>query len=876
MAADEWLLLIEGSKYAWGTGGVFSISSYSDEATPPAGTTIKRGYLQPIRSVISERLRPLDGNVEVSALDFVVHDTDGSGTDQFTRTLDESALTFLTTSVLTSDTSIVVANGAAITSFPTDVWVNREAMRVSARAGNTLFVTRGYYGTAAEAIEVDAAQALQPELFAYPCTLRGRRARLYRVSGTTATLRWVGYVKNGPIVAANGASFVVQCAHAWEQEAAGVWGSPQPACTLAGYDSAAVVFIVENGDKSKVVYSNPTSYQAIVHPSRNAAVYSSLGLLKLRLGSMGATNVFVLSTDTGGELLISVRFNTGGGAFTLGRAVLLYGGEEFVATSSENSGIVEHVWRVAVADRGALVRTGFALGGDDRATVIRPHVGMLDGTWAPYAGSRSGVSITPVLVGELADDGLLELDPTGQSAPGPNPNDTTFAVHPDLSGAFTFRGFSRVLSKDPNAAPEPIAWGAHRAGLPIGDALPMRSAVRIDAEHWLDGVRALLDDDGPATSGSDARNWSWSNYDATRARSGSGAVSYRTAGNTTVGEFVAEESKLRGCCVTVGADAKLSIIDLRSPTLTETPAATITVRDWVAGSTQSVAPSGDGLVTDVVFETPLRTMTLRDAVALGRYGTQNTLRVASQSTRYDPRIASDPIGYSLEALGRLLGQWRDELFIYTGTVPADRYLSSCTLGAVVSFESNNAPNFRGGSKFSGSNAKRAVVVGRREDPASNTLELELLALPTVYGFAPSARVASIAGAKITLAGGYLGASGDYAGSTLAGYQGTANDYGASWFAAGYVCELVLRDTATHTADSFTISSVNPATREITATAALPTVPTNWATAVAGGAIVDVVFTSFGSTISTQRLFAVVADESTRKVAGSGSPRKWAP
>ena len=874
MSADEWLLLIEGSRYAWGTGGVSSISSYSDAA--PTGTTIKRGYLQPIRSVISERLRPLDGNVEVSALDFVVHDTDGSGTDQFTRALDESALTFLTAPVLTSDTSITVANGAAITSFPTDVWINRECMRVTARAGNTLFVTRGYYGTAAEAIEVDAAQALQPELLAYPCTLRGRRARLYRVSGTTATLRWIGYVKNGPIVAANGASFVVQCAHVWEQEAASVWGNPRASAALTGYDSAAVMFIVENDNKSAVAYSTPPTYRAYVHTSRREAMNAALRRVATQLTSLGATSVFYTATDTGGEMLVVLRFGT----FTLGRATLRYGGEEYTATSSDNSGVREHVWRIAVPDRGALVRTGFALGGDDRATVIRPHVGLTTTSWAAIAGSRSGVSITPVLVGELADDALLELDPTGQSTPGPVTNDSTFtSLAGGAAGATTFRAFARVIQRDPTARPEPISWEAHRAGLPIAEALPLYSAVRIDAEHWLDACRSLLEDDTYATSGSDSRNWSWSGYDAARAasRDDLGPVTYRTSGNVTVGDHIAGEARLRGGCVTVGSDARLGIIDLRSPTLTETPAATITVRDWVAGSTQSVAPSGDGLVTDVVFETPLRTMTLRDAVALGRYGTQSLLKVSTQSTRQDPRIADDPIGYSMLALGKLLGRWRDELFIYTGTVPADRYLSSCTLGAVVSFESNNAPNFRGGSKFSGSNAKRAVVVGRHEDPATNTLELELLALPVVYGFAPSARVSSIVGAKITLATGYLsGSATDYSGSNIAGYQGTANDGGASWFAAGYVCDLVLRDSATHTVDSFTVSSVNPATREITATAALPTVPTNWATLVAGGAIVDVVFASFGSTISTQRLFAVVADESTRKVSGSGTPRKWAP
>jgi len=875
VSADEWLLLVEGSRYAWGTGGVFSVSSYSDGAAP-LGIAIKRGYLQPVRSVISERLRPLDGNVEVSALDFIVHDTDGSGTDQFTRTLDESALTFLTAPVLVGDTSITVANGGAIASFPTFVWINRECMRVFARAGNVLQVDRGYFGTKAEAIEVDAAQALQPELFAYPCTLRGRRARLYRVNGIAATLRWLGYVRSGPVVAANGASFVLQCAHAWEQEAASVWGNPRPSATLTGYDSAAIAIVVENDNRSAVAYSAPPTYKAYVHQSRQAAVNAALARLATQLTSLGATNVFYAATDTGGELLVSLRFAT----FTLGRATLRYGGEEVVATSSDNSGTREHVWRVSVPDRGALVRTGFALGGDDRATVIRPHVGLTTTSWAAIAGSRAGVSITPVLVGELGDDALLELDPTGQSTPGVVTNDATFTQLGATvsSGATTFRAFSRVIQRDPTARPQPIAWDAHRAGLPIAEALPLYSAVRIDAEHWLDACRSLLEDDSYATSGSDSRNWSWTGYDSARAasRDDLGPVTYRTSGNVTVGEHVAGEARLRGCCVTVGSDARLGIIDLRSPTLTETPAATITVRDWVAGSVQSVAPSGDGLVTDVAFETPLRTMTLRDAVALGRYGTQSLLKVSTQSTRQDPRIVDDPIGYSLLALGKILGRWRDELFIYTGSVPADRFLSSCTLGAIVAFESSNAPNFRGTSKFSGANAKRAVIIGRHEDPATNTLELELLALPIVYGFAPAARVESISGAVIQLAGAYAGTISDYSGSSETGYDGVADDRGAGWFAAGYVCELVLRDTATHTAQTFTVASNSTGSATVTATAAIPTSPTNWAAIIAGGAIVDVVFTSLGSTVTAQRLFAVVADETTRTVAGSGPPRKWAP
>ncbi len=871
--SGEWLLVIEGSKHAWGTGGVTTVLSYSDGAAP-TGTSIKRGYLSPAIPVISERLRPLDGRVEVSALDFSLHDTDGSVTDQFTRALEDSALTFLTASVLPADTSITVANGAAITSFPTDVWINRECMQVHSRAGNTLFVNRGRYGTVAEAIEVDATIALRPELLAYPCTLRGRRARLYRVNSTTATLRWVGYVRNGPVVAQNGASYVVQCVHAWDQEASSTWGSPQPAATLSGYDAAAVAFIVENADKSKVAYSTQPTYKAYVYPTRKSAVEAALVRLKAQLASLGATNPFAVVSETGGELLITVRFES----FTLGTASLRYGSELFAAQSTENSGVVEHVFRATVQDQGALVRAGFALGGDDRATTIRAHVGLLAGTWSPVTGSRSGVVLTPVLVGELDDGAMLELDPTGQSTPGPNAADSTFTITAASTGVATFRGFARILSKDPLVEPEPITWEAHRAGLPIPAALPLRSALRVDGEHWLDAIRSVLEDNSLATAGSDSRNWGWSGYDAAHAASRDelGAVQYRTSGSTTIGELVAEEAKLRGCCVTVGADALLSIIDLRSPTLTETPAATITARDWIASQPQGMGPSGDGLVTDVELSTPLRTMSLRDAVALGRYGTQTLLKVASQSLRRDPRIVTDPIGYSMTALGKLLGRWRDELQVYTGSVPASRFLSSCTLGAVVLFESRNAPNRAGGSGFTGSNAKRAVVIGRAEDPATNALSLELLALPVVYGFAPCARVASISGATLTLASGYAGASGDYAGSSLLGYAKTAGDKGAGWFAPGFVCELVLRDTAAFTIEKYTVDSVDTAAGTITMTSSIGAVSPNWP-ALASSGIVDVIFTSYGSTVTAQRLFAAVADESTRVIdSTTDRPRKWAP
>ena len=163
---------------------------------------------------------------------------------------------------------------------------------------------------------------------------------------------------------------------------------------------------------------------------------------------------------------------------------------------------------------------------------------------------------------------------------------------------------------------------------------------------------------------------------------------------------------------------------MRAPSPAETPSAALTLGDLVAGSRAGYAPSEDGLVTDVVFETPLRTLTLRDAVAVGRYRTQRAITVSSQSTRQDPRVVADPIGYAMLACGKLLGRWRNELWTHSLTVIASQFASTCTLGAVVSFESYSTPNRAGSRGFTGASARKGVVIGRTQELSTGTLTLD--------------------------------------------------------------------------------------------------------------------------------------------------------
>lgn len=870
---SDYALVIEGSPLVFTTAGVSTVSSYTDAV--PTGATVAQ-ILGPVEGTLSERLRPLDGDCEISALDFVLHDSDGTITDLFTRSLESTSLAYLTVSVTASASTATVNSAAALGSLPRDVWVGDECWSVtSIAAGNTVNVTRARYGSPQGVIEVNADRAELPELFSYPCWMRGRRAKLYRVTGTSASLMWVGYVSHGPALAENGGSYTVSCVSSWEQESRATWGSPQPAATLSGYDASAIIFTVWNDSRSIQVSSGFVDYKAHVFRTRQAAVNASLERLETLLAAAGATNVIADARDTGTDLFITVQFQT----VSKGEAALLIGGEAYPATSTDSSGYVEHIWRVPLSDGGAIVRAGFALGSDQRATTITPHAGIAGSAWTAIAGTRDGTRLTPVLTGDLGDDSFLELDPSSQADPGIEFNDSTFTTlgNDTSAGVTTFHGFARVVSRDP--AVRPVAedrYSTARRGLPILEALPLRSELRVTSEHWLEAIRAIVEDGTYATSGSDSRNWGWSGYAATlrRSRDDLGVVEYRTGGSVTVGEFITGEAKLRGCCVGVDANGKLTIVDVRAPSPAETPAAAITLGDLVAGSRAGYAPSEDGLVTDVVFETPLRTLTLRDAVAVGRYRTQRAITVSSQSTRQDPRVVADPIGYAMLACGKLLGRWRNELWTHSLTVIASQFASTCTLGAVVSFESYSTPDRAGSRGFTGASARKGVVIGRTQELSTGTLTLEVLEMPNAYGFAPCARVASISGKTLTLASAYAGNAGDYAGSGLTGYAKTASDKGAGWFAAGDKVQLVLRNTATHTVESYTVASVNTAAGTIELTANVAIAPTDWITLAGGAQPVDVVFDGWATAVSAQRVFAAVGDESTRLIASTSANVRW--
>lgn len=188
-----WFLVFDGCPYAFGTEGVTnaSLSSWPPDVDP--NVTILPGVLDRPTGELNERLRPTEGDCDVSPLSFVLHDIAAAGYDRIiTRlfTTDRGASQadgFVSETALPGDATLAITLNTALPSLPCYAWVNRECvMIVSASATPGRYnVTRARFGTVARTIVVNADDGIIPELsFTYPGATRSR-CTLYRVTEQT-------------------------------------------------------------------------------------------------------------------------------------------------------------------------------------------------------------------------------------------------------------------------------------------------------------------------------------------------------------------------------------------------------------------------------------------------------------------------------------------------------------------------------------------------------------------------------------------------------------------------------------------------------------------------------------------------------------------
>ncbi len=869
-----WALRIDGLPYLLCTKGVTSITTWSDGDDP--GQTIAEDTLEPVEGELSERLRPLEGQVDVSALSFVVHDLPlGSAqyglSDLFTRRINDLSSTYLTASATAAATTFTVASSAIFTSLPRKAWINAEVVEVTAApTATSITVTRAQYGTRAKAITASAATAVLPEIYLTCPWITRRRAVLYRVRGTTATVRWIGYCDHAPRLNEDGASWTISATWAGQREMDVRLVSEEGGARTFGYDERALLMtITRDGDGSLIATGQRGGTTGHIFATLDECARAVSARLRARLAAtFGVTHATANISFVGSRLSLTVTAQ-GVSPFRLTMSI----GDTSVQGTSADTGTHQRCQvYLDSPDLGGLAYLGYTT--DDststlslnRYTVIATAADFPTdaASWSTYVSATAvPVQVTPILTAEYDEQTRLVLDPRYQATPPTiTVNDTT--VNPPST---TFKGSVYLRPNDAAARYVP-SWGTQIPSQRMRGIFVFRREYFVDSEHWLYALRWVLGSTVTSPE-SDQRNWDWSNQARIAGYTGGGAataVRWRVDSSRTFGDFVADECLLRGATLSV-REGKIVVDALRPPTAAEAVVATITPAEIEAGRLPQWEDWEDGLRTSVTIVSPLREVTVVDKVAQMRHGDTASLRLRAEGLREDTRALTDPVAYARDIAMRPLRLFSDPTYLVRLPV-TNALVDTLHLGDMIEITQAVLPDMMGGR---GMSAVRGQIIGLTEGLRDGSLLVEALVWPIEYGYAPCVRVASISGATLTISTNYAGSAGDYSGSTLSGYDGIASDGGASRFAAGDVVQLVQRDTGSHVVEAATVASVNPSGPTITLTAA-PTAA--WSTYP----IVDLRFAAYATSTSTQRAaYAYVCSTAAPQVIDGTTDRgrHWA-
>lgn len=502
-----------------------------------------------------------------------------------------------------------------------------------------------------------------------------------------------------------------------------------------------------------------------------------------------------------------------------------------------------------VADEwaGLTVRIVSGTGAGQRAVVLTNDATSLtiDSTWtAPDATSR--YAIQGAIRGPAARGTCVFLDKT------------TGRPRPPVQGV---RGLTGT-SGNP--------FGANVTLLDRRVELLLSAIVR--TTHWAYGMRAVIDSSLVAGD-IDPRNFVWTTLPDTVAYVEGDAADrlWYVDGTKTLSDLTEHTMIAEGVVPTVRDGGRVTLAPVRWPTPTETPTAVYSAADLVAGTGVEWQAVPESVTNVARLKTSSYELVVRDARSVGRYGAARPIDIELDGLRPGSLLATDPRVAGARLLSRLVQIWGDPIALVRWVVPsvlADQVYP----GAIVELSDDVAPDGLGAR---GLDARRLWVVSRAVDLRSHRTTLEALAMPVAYAYGPAVRVASISGAVVTAASGYV-LAGSLNATDYAGLGGT--DRGVSRFVPGDEVMLVLRDVTSVGELAATVASVNAGAGTITLTASVSTSPTDWPALAASG-IVDLVYAPYTTVAPEQQGYAVVGGGSAEygDIDSTGdATRRWAP
>lgn len=845
MSVAGWALTIAGVPYIFTTSNMGSLTSSSALWWGgETGVSYADGWLTWPRGTISERAKPLEGELDVSPMSFELHDaaTSAGGSPLLTglagKDAANTASTPLASTITATATSATVGDGGLF-SAPCFAWIEGEAVRVSSVAGNVLTIVRGRLGTKATAHTVDAGAGRFPEAFVgVPWTTR-RKVHLWRVDAGAATLVWSGYAVRAPKLADDGARFAIDCDPLWTVQAANPVGSGLGSTRFAGYSdgrsraSTAGACILStatvlNGGARVVAYSNG-NYRDLGqifahHQQRVSDLTAAAGQRIVLHFARSASGAFTVDGDSTLPWSTTLRWLNGEGVPIIAALRVTSRYSASAVVSGAPSTVALFFWT-----------TG---GG----TVLVSTLAGLPASWSAVTTTEASMTTSEQagLRFALSDDWHVTITDV-------TPSDDGDEYGPKVAGRYTYT--PRKVGVTPGSAQTFI----------VPNPGPLKAVYRVRADHWALGLKhsvvGLCEDAG-------SLDWDWSSV---YTGSTSGPVLRATAGlrvarewtfegKRTLGSVVTECCLLHGCTPVVRS-GRIALHAWGWPSARDAPVATLTAADIIGRPSWSRWQ--DGIANRLVIKSDSLNVDATLQQSRARYGPGRQITVELAGIEDQTMPVDDPIAFAREVVGRL-ELWSDPLAQVTLTLKASLW-STLELGAVLRVSEWMLPNGSGGRGLS---AALGVVVGRVLDLSNATMKVDALLFPRrAYPYAPCGKVASVVSSTVAqLATGYVGGTTSYSGG---------ND--AATFTAGDVVELVERDTTTLWAEQLTVASVDAALGRLTFASAMS------ATAqakIAGSSWIDVRFADYAACQASQQAeWMFVADASTAVIDGTAEPQR---
>lgn len=873
-------VLIAGLPYLIvGDGITVSSVVWTDTADSAwfVGTTpTTKPWLALDQLVVEERIRPLDGGIDVSSVMLRLADID-TGVTALLGARDGLPVSSLLTGITAAATTIGIRSTAAMPSSGV-AHIGRERITYTGKASTSLTgVTRGTAGTKARRHQVTQGQA-PPKVYAgdaLPGTL-GRRVTVWALRFTGAaevtdpTLIYDGRVGPGTRMSDGGATWEIPVDHASKALSEKVRPTE---VLLYGYSHFVTgARTSSNGGNSPRVNDTPlyaewratnaAGFLTFLHDGAGDPDHS---------GWSPSAEVFIERWNRAASTLgsgITCRYDSDGVFFVAaaaspGRRLVI--GYRWAAPGG-------NVYPAGTGDVAVDARTNLPAP-TEACVVLQDRLRLDAGDLAVIPAAPSGHPATLVVSWGLdveRDNEMLPKETVRVRFDGDDGTNLTGVEAFDMRGvrpvganAGTRVYGSEILITKPVRAPLRLWVAVQTRTVGWWDAIRYGIIAPIDDLRGLDHLADSLSWDRIASIAGATQPWNWERR-------------YWHAVEDGPLDRLRDEAVLSGLMLCTWR-GRVSVARVREPSLTETVARTITQADLRRGQHPTMREISDGIISSVRLIFPPHDvekpayLRVIDATALSESGAgaEITAKIAEGATggNRDPRTdTSVRTAVEVIAMG-LLSPWTRPYRLVT--IPTDLRCADIEVGDVLALSEWLLPSGTGTRGLVG----RGVVVGHRKDYTGGRVDIMLRVAASRAGWAPSYAVDSISGDELTIDDPYPTSAAGFA-SDYTSSGAVRDDCGLEYLAVGDKMRLVeIGNRAPATPLSVVVDSVDVGLKKIT----LTTSPgASWETlATSGYGKVLLIPETHTNSLTSQRQYAYVAD-GTSIVLSTGDPaRTWA-